>query len=113
MSGIISYEELESMGTNELVVMHKNDKKEDFNPGNLARGTSSENQLARHDNPATTSRKRVRAIETLESGEECITEYESQTAAARAVNGKRRGISAAIRRNSMYKCMRWECAATS
>ena len=113
MSGIISYDELETMGTNELVVMHKNDNKEDFNPGNLARGTSSENSLARHDNPETTSRKRVRAIETLESGEECITEYESQTAAARAVNGCNTRISAAIRRNSVYKGMRWECAATS
>ena len=111
MSGIISYDELESMGTNELVVMHLNDNKEDFNPENLARGTSSENQLARHDNPQTTSRKRVRAIEMLESGEECITEYESQTAAARAVNGKHQSISQAIRRNYIYKGMRWECAA--
>ena len=111
MSGIISYEELESMGTNGLVVMHKNDKKQDFNPENLARGTPSENQLARHDNPETTLRKRVRAIETLESGEECITEYESQTAAARAVNGKQPRISEAIGRNSIYMGMRWECAA--
>ena len=109
MSGIISYEELETMGTNDIVVMHKNDKKQDFNPENLARGTSSENQLARQDNPHTTGRKRVRAIETLESGEECITEYESQTAAARAVGGSRHGISDAIGRNSMYKDMRWEC----
>ena len=113
MSGIISYGELETMGTNDIVVMHLNDKKQDFNPENLARGTSSENQLARHDNPATTSRKRVRAIETLESGEECITEYESRTAAARAVNGKHPSISAAIGRNSIYMGMRWECAATS
>ena len=108
MSGIISYDELETMGTNELVVMHSNDKKEDFNPINLKRGTSSENSLARHENPATTGRKRVRAIETLESGEECTTEYESQTAAARAVNGCNKSISEAIGRNSMYKCMRWE-----
>ena len=108
MSGIISYIELETMDTNELVVMHKNDKKQDFNPENLARGTSSENGLARHDNPATTGRKRVRVIEMLESGEECITEYESQTAAARAVGGCNKRISDAIGRNSMYKCMRWE-----
>ena len=112
MSGIISYGELETMGTNELVVMHKNDNKEDFNPENLARGTSSENQLARHDNPETTLRKRVRAIETLDSGEECVTEYESRTAAARAVGGKKPSISSAIGRNSVYKGMRWECAAT-
>ena len=104
MSGIISYIELESMGTNELVVMHKNDDKQDFNPGNLKRGTPSENQLARHDNPATTSRKRVRAI-----AENCITEYESQTAAAKAVGGCNKRISSAIRRNSIYKGMHWEC----
>ena len=111
MSGIISYDELESMGTNELVVMHKNDNKQDFNPTNLKRGTSSENQLARQDNPDTTLRKRVRAIETLESGEECVAEYESRTAAARAVGGKSQRISAAIGSNSVYKGMRWECAA--
>ena len=110
MSGIISYDELESMGTNELVVMHKNDNKQDFNPTNLKRGTSSENQLARQDNPDTTLRKRVRAIETLESGEECVAEYESRTAAARAVNGKHQRISEAIGRNSIYMGMRWECA---
>ena len=109
MSGIISYIELESMGTNDIVVMHINDNKEDFNPANLKRGTPSENQLARQDNPQTTLRKRVRAIEMLESGEECITEYESQTAAARAVGGKSHGISKAIGRNSVYKGMRWEC----
>ena len=108
MSGIISYDELETMGTNGLVVMHSNDKKEDFRPINLKRGTSSENSLARQDNPQTTGRKRVRAIETLESGEECITEYESRTAAARAVNGKQLSISAAIGRNSIYMGMRWE-----
>ena len=109
MSGIISYIELESMGTNGLVVMHSNDNKEDFRPTNLKRGTSSENNFARHDNPATTLRKRVRAIETLESGEECVTDYESRTAAARAVNGKKPRISEAIGRKSMYKGMRWEC----
>ena len=111
MSGIISYIELESMGTNDIVVMHSNDKKYDFNPINLKRGTSSENNFARHENPQTTSRKRVRAIETLESGEECVTEYESRTAAARAVGGKSQRISAAIGSNSVYKGMRWECAA--
>ena len=108
MSGIISYEELETMGTNELVVMHSNNKKEDFRPKNLARGTSSENNFARHDNPQTTSRKRVRSIETLDSGEECVTEYESQTAAARAVNGCNKRISEAIRDKSPYMNMRWE-----
>ena len=110
MSGIISYDELETMGTNDIVVMHSNDKKEDFNPANLKRGTSSENSLARHDNPQTTGRKRVRVIETLESGEECITEYESRTAAAIAVGGKQPGISKAIGSNSIYMGMRWECA---
>ena len=108
MSGIISYIELESMGTNGLVVMHKNDNKEDFRPNNLARGTSSENNFARHDNPKTTSRKRVRAIETLDNGEECVTEYDSRTAAARAVGGKQQRISEAIGRNSMYMGMYWE-----
>ena len=111
MSGKISYDELESMGTNELVVMHSNDNKEDFNPTNLKRGTPSENSLARHENPQTTSRKRVRAIETLDSGEECVTEYESQTAAARAVGGCNTRISKAIGSNSVYMGMRWECAA--
>ena len=103
MSGIISYEELETMGTNELVVMHSNNKKEDFRPKNLARGTSSENNFARHDNPQTTSRKRVRSI-----GDACVTEYESQTAAARAVNGCNKRISEAIGRHSMYMGMSWE-----
>ena len=112
MSGKISYGELETMGTNELVVMHSNDNKEDFNPENLARGTSSENSLARHENPETTSRKRVRVIEMMESGEECITEYESQTAAARAVNGCNKRISKAIGSNSVYMGMRWECTMT-
>ena len=111
MSGKISYDELETMGTNGLVVMHSNDNKQDFNPGNLARGTSSENNFARHENPATTGRKRVRVIETLESGEECITEYESQTAAARAVNGCNKRISVAIGSNSIYMGMRWEDCA--
>ena len=110
MSGIISYEELETMGTNDIVVMHINDNKEDFRPINLKRGTSSENSLARQDNPQTTGRKRVRVIETLESGEECITEYESRTAAAIAVGGKQPGISKAIGSNSIYMGMRWECA---
>ena len=109
MSGIISYEELETMGTNGLVVMHINDNKEDFNPTNLKRGTSSENNFARHDNLATTGRKRVRVIETLESGEECITEYESRKAAATAVRGKQQRISDAIGRNSIYMGMRWKC----
>ena len=65
--------------------------------------------LAIQDNPETTLRKRVRAIEMLESGEECITEYESRTAAAEAVGGKQQRISAAIGRNSIYMGMRWEC----
>ena len=108
MSGFISYEELETMGTNDIVVMHINDNKEDFRPNNLARGTSSENNFARHDNPETTSRKRVRAIETLDNGEECVTEYDSRTAAARAVGGKQQRISEAIGRNSMYMGMYWE-----
>ena len=112
MSGIISYEELETMGTNGLVVMHINDNKEDFNPTNLKRGTSSENNFARHDKLATTGRKRVRVIETLESGEECITEYESRKAAATAVRGKQQRISDAIGRNSIYMGMRWECMMT-
>ena len=97
------------MGTNGLVVMHINDNKEDFNPTNLKRGTSSENNFARHDNLATTGRKRVRVIETLESGEECITEYESRKAAATAVRGKQQRISDAIGRNSIYMGMRWKC----
>ena len=108
VSGIISYDELETMKTNDRVVMHLNDKKEDFNPENLARGTPSENNFARHDNLATTSRKRVRGIETLDNGEECVAEYESQTAAAKAVGGCNKRISAAIRDKSPYMNMYWE-----
>ena len=88
-----------------IVVMHMNNKKHEFNPGNLARGTSPENNMARHDNPETTLRKRVRQ---LDSNRISMREFESQKAAYESVGGNPCGMSKAIRDNKLYEGSFWE-----
>ena len=64
-----------------LVVRHYPDEdKNNYNTNNLVIGTFSENAHDRHDNPVTTSRKRV-AVKDLESGKDIKT-FASQTEAA-------------------------------
>jgi len=94
----------DAVGTG-IVVMHLNDKKPDFKPDNLARGTSPENNMARHDNPETTLRKRVRQ---LDSNRISVAEFESQKAAYESVGGNQSSMSDAIRDNKLYEGYFWE-----
>ena len=102
--GIITYDD---MSERDVVVMHLDNDKTNFIPSNLARGTFSTNSIARHENPLTTSRKRVRAV--MECGK--TIEYDSQTAAASAVGGSSQGISEAIRRKCRHRGVYWESLA--
>ena len=99
--GIITYDD---MSARDVVVMHLDNDKTNFIPSNLARGTFSKNSIARHENPATTGRKRARAV--MECGK--TVEYESYEAAANAVGGCSQGISRAIRKKYRHRGVLWE-----
>ena len=99
--GIITYDD---MSSRDVVVMHLDNDKTNFIPSNLARGSPSTNSIARHENPLTTGRKRVRAV--MECGE--TVEYDSRKAAANAVGGHSQGISEAIRRKGRHRGVLWE-----
>ena len=101
--GIITYDDMSERG---VVVMHLDNDKTNFRPENLARGSPSTNSIARHENPLTTLRKRVRAV--TERGGETIAEYESRTAAANAVGGSCSKISRAIRGKWRHRGVYWE-----
>ena len=70
----------DALKTGGLVIMHSNDDKSNYNFNNLKIGTRSENGIARHDNPTTTSRKRVKLIDVV--SEKCIWIFGSHTEAA-------------------------------
>ena len=99
--GIITCDDMPARG---VVVMHLDNDKTNFIPSNLARGSPSTNNYARHENLSTTSRKRVRAV--MERGE--TIEYESYKAAASAVGGRSDGISQAIRKKCRHRGVYWE-----
>ena len=99
VEGIISKYEFKNPKTCGFVVMHLFDDKEDFRPEELKRGTPAENNMARHDNLATTSRKAVRQLDLKRI---LIEEFPSLVAAARALGIKWRTIRSAIRNNG--KC---------
>ena len=99
--GIITYGD---MSERDVVVMHLDNDKTNFIPENLARGSPSTNNYARHENPATTGRKRVRAV--MECGK--TIEFDSRTAAANAVGGRSQGISEAIRGKYRHRGVYWE-----
>ena len=99
--GIITYDDMSSRG---VVVMHLDNDKTNFIPSNLARGSPSTNNYARHENPLTTGRKRVRTV--MECGK--TIEFDSRTAAANAVGGYSQNISQAIRRNGRHRGVHWE-----
>jgi len=103
--GKISKSEYYDAAGTGIVVMHLNNEKHDFTPDNLARGTSPENQVARHDNPETTGRKRVRQ---LDSNRISMREFESQKAAYESVGGNQSRMGKAIRDNKLYKHSFWE-----
>jgi len=81
----------------DFVIMHLDNIKSNYNVNNLMIGTRSENMLARHDNPETTSRKRVDVID-LETGKR-FKSFESYTAAAEWFGINRNMISQAVRFN--------------
>ena len=101
--GIITYDD---MSARDVVVMHLDNDKTNFRPSNLARGSPSTNSIARHENPATTLRKRVRAV--TECGGEPIAEYDSRKAAANAVGGSCSTISRAIREKWRHRGVYWD-----
>jgi hypothetical protein len=88
----------------EGVVEHKDTDKTNFEITNLRDGTSESNNLATQNNPATTSRKRVRRTH-LEHG--TIVEYESRKAAAAANDCHGTSITRAIR-NTTWRGYSWE-----
>jgi S-formylglutathione hydrolase FrmB len=88
----------------EGVVEHKDNDKTNFAFDNLDDGTAETNGLARHDNPTTTLRKRVRRTH-IEHG--TIVEYESRRAAAAANNCCGKSIKNAIR-NTTWRGYSWE-----
>jgi len=99
VEGIISKYEFDHPKKCGFVVMHIDDDKEDFRPNKLKRGTPAENNMARHDNPATTLRKPIRQ---LDLNRICIKEFPSQAAASIALGIDYTTISGAIKRGS--KC---------
>ena len=103
--GKISKSEYYDAAGTGIVVMHLNNEKHEFMPDNLARGTPSKNSVARHDNPETTSRKRVRQ---LDSNRISLREFESQKAAYESVGGNQSSMSDAIRDNKLYEGSFWE-----
>lgn len=80
-----------------LVIMHGDDDKANYSANNLRIGTRSENQTARHENPATTFRKRVNIIDPMDGKR--IETVESQSKAAEWFGIKNAAISKAVRRN--------------
>jgi hypothetical protein len=106
VEGIISQEQFDNPRGDDAVVMHLDDDKTNFRPENLRLGTPSENGFCTQSNPLTTTRKRVRQ---LDDDGACIAEFESLTAAAKAVNGHMRGISTiGKKKNRRYRGYRWE-----
>ena len=105
VEGIISQEQFDNPRGEGVVVMHIDDNKTNFRPENLRLGTPSENGMCTHANPLTTGRKRVRQ---LDDDGNCITEFESMTAAAQAVGGHRQRIKMAITRKRHCKGYLWE-----
>ncbi len=90
-------EELAKYG---LVIKHKDNNKSNFRVSNLEIGTPSENQLDRHDNLATTSRKRVE-ITDIDSGVSQIVG--SRTEAAKRTKVSQATVSDAVRFNGTKK----------
>ena len=87
-------QELKSCG---LVIMHGDDDKSNYSFENLKIGTRSENQEARHDNPETTSRKRVDIIDA--TTHKRIRTCDSRTQAAEWLKRSQTTISNAVRIN--------------
>jgi len=94
VEGIISKYEFENPKTCGFVVMHIDNDKEDFRPDKLKRGTPAENNMARHDNPATSGRK---PIWQLDLNRNCLAEFPSQKAASIALGISQSEIHRAIK----------------
>lgn len=105
VEGILSKEQFENYRDNEVVVMHVDNDKTNFHPQNLQLGTSSENATSRHKNPSTTRRKRVRQLD--DNGSQ-VNEFESASAAAKAVGIRASNIFYAISKKHRRKDYRWE-----
>ena len=105
VEGIISNEEFENPKTCGFRVMHIDNDKENFRPGNLKRGTPAENNMARHENPETTLRKPVMQ---LDPNRIVVAEFPSQTAAAAIVGGTSSTLGRKIGTNSLYMGYLWE-----
>lgn len=80
-----------------LCIKHANDDKANYNLDNLEIGTPSENQEARHDNPATTDRKRIKIIDVR--SRKCIWIFGSYTEAATWLGLAQSAISKSVRFN--------------
>jgi len=102
---IISKYEFENPKTCGFVVMHVSGDKEDFRPNNLKRGTPADNQVARHDNPETTSRK---AVMQLDPNRIFVAEFPSQTAAAASVGVSPSTLGTYIGTNTLSMGYLWE-----
>lgn len=105
VEGILSEEQFENSRGGEVVVMHLDDDKTNFRPENLRIGTRSENSLCTHANPLTTGKKRVRQ---LDDDGICVAEFESITAAAKAVGVTDDGIRRSITKKRHHKGHRFE-----
>ena len=86
-----------ALKTGGLVIMHTDDDKSNYRLSNLKIGTLSENQLGRQDNPATTSRKRVKLIDVV--SKKCIWIFGSYTEAAAFLGVTQSIVSNAARFN--------------
>ena len=91
--GKITKNHFENTSDDNQVVMHLNNEKHDFHPDNLKSGTYTENNTARHANPATTSRKRTRQLDLQKN---LVAEFESRTTAAVVVGVSQYKINKAI-----------------
>jgi hypothetical protein len=100
--GLITRAKFYSRGKD--VVEHKDNDKTNFAFDNLDDGTAESNALSTQNNPATTSRKRVRRTH-LEHG--TIVEYESGRAAAAANDCSGKSIKRAIQ-NTTWRGYSWE-----
>ena len=80
-----------------LVIMHEDDDKSNYSYENLKIGTRSENGEARHDNPETTSRKRVDIIDA--TTRKRIRTCDSRTHAAEWLGRSRTMILDTVRIN--------------
>ena len=79
-----------------LVIKHTDDDKSNYNLNNLEIGTPSENQEARHKNPATTRRKRVNIFDVGSITEDPFMTFGSHADAATYLGVSRITISAAV-----------------